>query len=75
MVLRFLKAWLNTPADPVMAEHLSRNKTFQKVILGAVRLPQKISDYLVPDSEIEDTLRQKQSPPKLLEAPKSPPKP
>jgi hypothetical protein len=74
MVLRLLKAWLNTPADPVMAEHLSRNKTFQKVILGAVRLPQKISDFLVPDSEIEDSLRQK-NPPKLLENPKSPPKP
>lgn len=67
MVLRLLKAWLNTPTDHVAAERLSRNKTFQKVILGAVHLPKKISDYLVPDTEIEEMLRKNQAP-KLLEA-------
>ena len=66
MVVRFLRAWLTTPADPLLAEHLSRNKTFEKFVLGVVSLPQKISDYLVPDSEIEE-LKKKGEKPKLLE--------
>lgn len=67
MVLRFLRDFARAPSDPRLAEHLSRNKTFQKVVLGIVTLPQRISDILVPDSEIDELKRKKNEKPKLLE--------
>ena len=51
--LRTMNTWNRVPADHKLAEDLSRNKHFQKVIVGVLNLPKRIADYLVPDEDLQ----------------------
>ena len=49
--------WNSVPADHKAAEQLANHKGFQKLVLNIVHFPKKIADFLVPDEEINNTVR------------------